>query len=47
VLGARSYIHQYGINAPVRFDIVEVYGDVMQSGFCVSEINIIKNAFDV
>jgi len=47
VLGARSYIAHNKTNCPVRFDIVEVYGRVMQNGFSVSEINVIKNAFDV
>ena len=47
VLGARSYIASHKVTNDIRFDVVEVYGRVMQSGFAVSEINIIKNAFDV
>ncbi len=45
ILGARSYIQAHNVSCDVRFDVVEVYGEVMQSGFRVSEINIIKNAF--
>ena len=45
ILGARSFMQTYNVTCDVRFDVVEVYGEVMQSGFCVSEINIIKNAF--
>ena len=47
VLGARSYIAAKNIKNDIRFDIVEVYGQIMSSGFVVSEINVIKNAFDV
>lgn len=47
VLGARSYIAANNVTSDIRFDVVEVYGRVMQSGFAVSEINVIKNAFDV
>jgi len=46
-LGARSYIAAHNAANDIRFDVVEVYGRVMQSGFAVSEINVIKNAFDV
>ena len=45
MLGARAYISQNKINCDVRFDVIEVYGEIMPSGFCVSEINHIKNAF--
>lgn len=47
ILAARSYLASKRCENDVRFDVVEVYGTVMQSGFCVSEINVIKNAFDV
>ena len=45
ILGARSYISTHNVCCDIRFDVVEVYGEVMPGGFCVSEINIIKNAF--
>lgn len=47
ILGARSYTAHKNINCDIRFDVIEVYGEIMPSGFCVSEINHIKNAFDV
>ena len=47
VLGARSYIASHNASNDIRFDVVEVYGRVMTGGFAVSEINVIKNAFDV
>lgn len=47
ILGARSYIASKKVRCPMRFDVVEVYGSVTAAGFAVSEINIIKNAFDV
>jgi len=47
ILGARSYIASRNITSPVRFDVIEIYGEILPSGFSVSEINHIKNAFDV
>lgn len=47
VLGARSYIAANRVTNDIRFDVVEVYGRVMPSGFALEEINVIKNAFDV
>lgn len=45
ILGARSYLASFNPNCDVRFDVVEVYGDMFPSGFAVSEVNLIKNAF--
>ena len=47
VLGAESYIVSHPQYSRFRFDVVEVYGEMMPGGFAVSEINVIKNAFDV
>lgn len=47
VLGARSYIASKNVTSAVRFDVIEVYGQILPSGFAVSELNHIKNAFDV
>lgn len=47
ILGAKSYLASTGFSGDIRFDIIEVYGYVRQSGFAVDEINHIKNAFDV
>ena len=47
ILGARIYLSKYSCDAAVRFDIIEVYGQIGSSGFIVNEINHIKNAFSV
>ena len=47
ILGAKSYIAKNNFSGDIRFDIIEVYGYVLGSGFAVDEINHIKNAFDV
>ncbi|MBQ4527664.1 MAG: YraN family protein [Clostridia bacterium] len=47
ILGARSYMASYSPSCDIRFDVVEVYGEVLHSGFLVSEVNLIKNAFCV
>lgn len=47
ILGARSYMARHNVTSAVRFDIIEVYGKILYSGFSVDEINHIKNAFDV
>ncbi len=47
ILGARSYTAGKQMDCDIRFDIVEIYGEILPSGFSVSEINHIKNAFDV
>ena len=46
IIGARTYILSNRKFSKFRFDVVEVYGEVLQEGFCVSEINLIKNAFE-
>ena len=46
ILGARCFIKKYPRYHTFRFDVVEVYGEVGKSGFFVSEINVIKNAFE-
>lgn len=46
ILGARAYTVSQKTECVVRFDVIEVYGRIMPSGFVVSEINHIKNAFD-
>jgi len=46
ILGARSYMASRNIECDVRFDVIEIYGRVLPSGFSVSELNHIKNAFD-
>lgn len=46
ILGAKCFLASHRINMPLRFDVVEVYGNIRPAGFDVSEINIIKNAFD-
>lgn len=46
ILGAKCFLASHRINMPLRFDVVEVYGNIRSSGFDVSEINIIKNAFE-
>ena len=46
ILGAKSYIAGKKNLDDIRFDIIEVYGYALQSGFVVDEINHIKNAFD-
>ena len=47
ILGAKSYIAKNNFSSDIRFDIIEVYGYSLGSGFAVDEINHIKNAFDV
>ncbi len=47
ILGAKCFLASRRTNMPIRFDVVEVYGNIRPAGFDVSEINIIKNAFDV
>ena len=46
VMGAKSYLARVNFSGDIRFDIIEVYGCVSQSGFLVNEINHIKNAFE-
>ena len=46
ILGAKCFLASHRINMPLRFDVVEVYGNIRSAGFDVSEINIIKNAFE-
>ena len=46
ILGARCFLNQNKMYHNFRFDVIEVYGEVRSSGFCVSEINHIKNAFE-
>lgn len=46
ILGAKCFLASHRTNMPLRFDVVEVYGNIRSSGFDVSEINIIKNAFE-
>lgn len=43
---ARHYLAYHTIDADIRFDIVEVYGRVRQSGFVAEKIRVMKNAFD-
>ena len=43
--GAMSYISSHNIDREIRFDVVEVYGKVMNDGFSVLKINHIENAF--
>ena len=47
VLGARSYLVGKQMDCDIRFDVIEIYGEILPSGFSVSEINHIKNAFEV
>ena len=47
ILGARSYTAAKNIKSDIRFDVIEVYGTILPGGFSVSELNHIKNAFDV
>ncbi len=47
ILGAKSYIAKNNFSGDIRFDIIEVYGYALGSGFAVDEINHIKNAFQV
>lgn len=46
ILGARCYLTSKPQFSNYRFDVVEVYGKIGESGLLVEEINIIKNAFD-
>ena len=46
ILGAKTYLMSGNYNCEMRFDVVEVYGDFFGEEFLISEINIIKNAFD-
>lgn len=46
ILGARCYMLANKTNCEVRFDVIEVYGEILPSGFAVSEINHIENAFE-
>lgn len=45
ILGARSYIASKNVTCDIRFDVIEVYGEILPLGFAVSEFNHIKNAF--
>lgn len=45
ILGARSYLAGKNFNSDIRFDVIEVYGEILPTGFAVSEFNHIKNAF--
>lgn len=45
MLGARAYIASKNITCDIRFDVIEVYGELLPAGFGVSEFNHIKNAF--
>ncbi len=46
ILGARCFLSKKPPFSKFRFDVVEVYGKMVESGFSVQEINIIKNAFE-
>ncbi len=46
ILGARCFLSSKPPFTKFRFDVVEVYGNVCESGFLLQEINIIKNAFE-
>ena len=46
ILGARSYIASKNIECDIRFDVIEIYAVSLPSGFVVSELNHIKNAFE-
>ena len=46
ILGAKSYLASTGFSGDIRFDVIEVYGYALTSGFAAEEINHIKNAFD-
>lgn len=46
ILGARSYLAAHSVSNDIRFDIIEIYGEILPSGFVVREFNHIKNAFD-
>lgn len=46
ILGARCFLSKKLPFSKFRFDVVEVYGNIGESGFLVQEINIIKNAFE-
>lgn len=43
---AEQYLAYHSTEVDIRFDIVEVYGRVQQSGFAVDKVNLLKNAFD-
>lgn len=45
ILGARSYLAFHQNDCDIRFDVVEVYGEINADGFRVSQINVLKNAF--
>ena len=48
VLVATEYLVRNHLNdTPCRFDVIEIYGEILPSGFRVSAFNHIKNAFDV
>ncbi len=46
ILGARCYMSSHKTNSEVRFDVIEVYGELLPGGFAVSELNHIENAFE-
>ena len=46
ILGARCFLTSKPQFSNFRFDVVEVYGKIGESGLLVEEINIIKNAFE-
>lgn len=46
ILGAKAYTLANNTNCDIRFDVIEVYGVLLPTGFSVSELNHIKNAFD-
>lgn len=46
ILGAKCFLSANHGYSQYRFDVVEVYGELMSGGFAVSEINVIKNAFE-
>lgn len=45
ILGARSYLTFHQCDCDIRFDVVEIYGEMNAEGFKVSQINVLKNAF--
>ncbi len=43
--GALSYIKAHNTDTEMRFDVIEVYGDITGGTFCVQSINHFENAF--
>ena len=47
ILGAKSFMAAHPSFSQVRFDVVEVYGNLAHGSFVADEINVIQNAFEV